>query len=285
MLRCATRRAWGWPTRSLAVALRRRASYSFAAASVSFRLAASRLISSSAERSSRSSCSSLASFKKSLRLRLFPLVLPSRTARAVRFEDGTAAGPANANSDLTLLCAAHVVLRICWGSLVMLEADAFLLESNVLGFLVGLGLGIRGPCHVAEAGSFGGGMLSNLDAAGSFSASPFISIRDWDFEPFLFRVKLSLRRIEAPKEDPLASVGLEGSWLAASYLRSFASLCSWGPVSLGCLVFPVLCWKAASGLRYPKSPLVLGREDDMNGLIAFRVELPYVWSVVVGPFW
>lgn len=86
------------------------------------------------------------------------------------------------------------------------------------------------------------------------------------------RVRLSFRRSDVPNEDTLASAGLEASTLNASSLLPFLACCNRGPVNLGCLfpdapcrspVAPLLC------LKYPKSPLVLGRDDETNGEMDF----------------
>lgn len=59
--------------------------------------------------------------------------------------------------------------RSCSSSVI--ELEAFLPIRNTFCFLVGLELGKSGPFQVAEAGSFGGGMLSCVGCLGAGPAS------------------------------------------------------------------------------------------------------------------
>ena len=106
----------------------------------------------------------------------------------------------------------------------MLVLEAFLLVWKADCLCVGLELGISGPFQVAEAGSFGGGILSWLGGLGGASVSLRISALDWDLEMLRLRVKLSLRRSDVPNDDPVASAGLGASTLETSSLLSRLAL-------------------------------------------------------------
>ena len=102
-----------------------------------------------------------------------------------------------------------------------------------MDFTEGLGLGTVKLFIVADAGNFGGGMLSCFGGCGAYSESR--SLAAWEilrlfFEAFLFQLRLSFRRNEDVEDGVVGSSGLEIS-VGVSIFCGFPNFCARGPVS------------------------------------------------------
>ena len=115
--------------------------------------------------------------------------------------------------------------------------------------------------------------------------SPSLSAAVWVLDVLRFRLKLNLRLRALPSDWVLAllSTELPVSIFASSSLGVFFCFCERGPVNFDVLVSVVdsTGWDI-SRRNGPKSPLVFGKDDEMNGEMAARLAGVEYRSIGVG---
>jgi hypothetical protein len=130
----------------------------------------------------------------------------------------------------------------------------------------GLGLGTTGPIQVADAGSFGGGMLSCFCVCVGYSGPRSVAAYEV-FDELLLQLRLSFRRSEDADEGVSGSAGLDDC--GVSFFTSLMDVCARGPFNLVFLGSVAVFVAVYSSLFFdrnePKSPLDLGREVEMKG--------------------
>lgn len=126
---------------------------------------------------------------------------------------------------------------------------------------------------MADAGNFGGGILSCFGGAGAYSEPLSVAACEMLLLPFdvlLFQLRLNLRRKDDAEEGVVGSSGLEIS-VGVSVLEILVNLGALGPVSLAGRAGSVASsWILKSPLVldlgiYACSPLFFGKEEEMNG--------------------